>query len=295
MNVPSRIGTAKVVDPINEVFMMKIAELISEQSLGLLYIIFTYSVCMISACSSPNPKQKIIIIQDEIPQMNVLTNFLWENGGLTVDIVAQDSLPSSLSPYLAVIAYIHKELYETTEKAIIDYTINGGKFICLHHSISSGKAKNKYYFDFLGIQLDDPKNSKNPVEPGGGYAWKESVTLTLLNLNPNHYITNHQVNWGPKINYISSDQPSIEKKYPSITLEDSEVYLNHKFTDGREKTVLCGIKFYDERNGELFMQDRGVWFKKAGKGIIIYFQPGHASSDFRNENFAQMILNAVKW
>jgi hypothetical protein len=275
--------------------MIKIPELFSEQSLGLLYIIFTYSVCMISACSSPNPKQKIIIIQDEIPQMKVLAKFLRENRDLTVDIVSQDSLPSSLSPYQAVMAYIHKELFEPTEKAIIDYTTNGGKFICLHHSISSGKAKNKYYFDFLGIQLDDPKNSKNPVEPGGGYAWKESVKLILLNLYPDHYITNHQVTWGHKTNYISSDHPSIEKEYPSITLEDSEVYLNHKFTDGREKTVLCGIKHYDERNGKLFMQDRGAWLKKSGKGIIIYFQPGHASSDYRNQNIAQMILNAVKW
>jgi hypothetical protein len=274
---------------------MKIPELLSEQSLSLFYILIMYSFCMISACGSPLQKQKIIIIQDEIPQMKVLAKFLRENGNLKVDIVSQDSLPSSLSHYQAVVVYIHKGLFEATEKAIIDYTMNGGKFICLHHSISSGKAKNKYYFDFLGIQLDDPKNSKNPVEPGGGYAWKESVTLILLNLNPEHYITNHQVTWGHKTNYISSDHPSIEKEYPSIMLEDSEVYLNHKFTDGREKTVLCGIKHFDERNEKLFMQDRGAWIKKAGKGVIIYFQPGHAPSDYEDPNIAQMILNAVKW
>jgi hypothetical protein len=275
--------------------MIKIAELISEQSLSLLYFLIIYSVCLIGTCCSPAQKHNIIIIQDEIPQMEVLAKFLRENGDLKVDIVSQDSLPSSLSPYQAVVAYIHKELFETTEKAIIDYTRNGGKFICLHHSISSGKAKNKYYFDFLGIQLDDPKNSKYPVEPGGGYAWKESVTLILLNLHPDHYITNHQVTWDHKTNYTSSDHPSIEKTYPSILLEDSEIYFNHKFTDGREKTVLCGIMHFDERNGKLFMQDRGAWFKKSGEGIIIYFQPGHASSDYEDKNIAQMILNAIKW
>ena len=131
--------------------------------------------------------------------------------------------------------------------------------------------------------------------PDGGYAWRESVMLTLVNLNPDHYITKYNVKWDEVVYYTSSDHPSVERKYPSISLEDSEVYLNHKYTDGREKVILYGIKYYDNRNGQLFMQDRGAWIKNQGKGEIIYFIPGHNSSDYENQNVSQMILNAIKW
>ena len=53
------------------------------------------------------------------------------------------------------------QLQEATEKAIIDYTQKGGRLICLHHSISSAKAANKFYFGFLGVRLD-----KGPMAPG---------------------------------------------------------------------------------------------------------------------------------
>jgi trehalose utilization protein len=78
-----------------------------------------------------------------------------------------------------------------------------------------------------------------------------------------------------------------------VTFPESEVYLNHKFTDGTEKTILLGLKFYDYRNDQLFMQDRAGWYKKSGKGDIFYFMPGHSSRDFQNTVLSQMILNAV--
>ena len=120
-------------------------------------------------------------------------------------------------------------------------------------------------------------------------------TLTLVNLNPSHYITSHNVTWGDEIPYMPSDQPSVEALYPSLTLHESEVYMNHKFTDGREKTVLMGFRFLDDRNGQMFMQDRAGWLKKHGKGEVVYLMPGHSATDFENDNFAQMILNAITW
>ncbi len=238
---------------------------------------------------------KILIVHDELPQMEILARFLREDGGLDVTVVEQSSLPEDWSAYRAAIAYIHRVLEVPAEKAIIAYTENGGRFIALHHSISSKKADNEFYFDFLGIRLDNPKAAKNPVMPGGGYGWREEVTLTLVNLSPAHYITSHNVTWGDEIPYTPSDQPSVEALYPSISLHETEVYLNHKFTDGREKTVLWGIKFFDDRNGQLFMQDRGAWVKKYGKGEVVYLMPGHAATDFENDKFAQMILNAITW
>jgi len=250
-------------------------------------------VLLLGACDSA-ANQQVLIIQDEMPQIEVLARFLESEGGLKVTVVDQAALPEDLSPYRAVMVFIHKALAEPTELTIIDYTRQGGKLIVLHHSISSGKAENKYYFDFLGIRLDNPKQSKDPVEPGGGYGWRHA-DIAIVNLNPSHYITRHNVVWPDTVAYTPSDFPSAEGRYPAINLEHSEAYMNHKFTDGREKTVLVGMKYYDNRNGRLFMQDRAVWLKPQGDGVIVYILPGHGVEDYENRNMAQLVLNAVNW
>ncbi len=242
-----------------------------------------------SAVGGSAEQPGVLIIQDERPQMDVLAKFLTEKGKLPVTIVDQQSGPKQLSAYKAVIVFIHGQLHEDTERAIIDYTKAGGRLVCLHHSISSRKAENKFYFDFLGMQLN-----KGPME-NGGYAWKAS-SWTLVNLNPKHYITNHNIEWNQQVTYISSDQPAVEKSYPCIKLkDDSEVFINHRFIDGREKTVLCGLIYVDKATGKTYMQDRGAWIKSRGKGTIVYLMPGHCVSDYQNENIARMVLNAVNW
>jgi hypothetical protein len=241
-------------------------------------------------------QSSVLIIQDELPQMEVLSDFIAKHGeNIHVKIVDQDHLPVSMSEYDAVIVYVHKTLFEKTENSIIEYTNKGGRFICLHHSISSGKAQNKNYFPFLGIRLDGTDNATDAELPGEGYAWVEPVTLTIVNLNDRHYVTNHKIDWGEEINYQPSDLSIEMQEFPSISFPESEVYMNHKFTDGKDKTILLGLKFLDTRNNELFMQDRAGWYKKAGKGEIFYFMPGHTSIDFQNSNYAQMILNAINY
>jgi len=240
--------------------------------------------------------EKILIIQDELEQMEVLSLFLRERQeNIKIDIVDQGHLPGKFARYDAVILYLHFKLFEETEKAVIDYTKGGGHLIVLHHSISSGKAKNNDFFAFLGIQLDGTDNASDPEFPGAGYAWVEGVTFTLINLNHEHFVTTNQVEWGEEIYYIPSSPGLHATAYPTISLADSEVYVNHKFTDGNEKTILMGLKFYDIRNDQLFMQDRAAWYKKAGKGVIFYFMPGHSTLEFENSNFSQMILNAINY
>lgn len=253
-------------------------------------------ICLCLFSIKSEAQTRVLIIQDELPQMEVLSDFISENGeSIDIQIVDQDHLPGSMAEYDAVIVYIHRQLFENAEKWIIEYTRKGGRFICLHHSISSGKASNKNYFPFLGIRLDGTENSTDAELPGAGYAWVDPVTLTIVNLNDQHYVTNHKVEWGEKIPYQSSDLSVKRQKFPSISLPESEVYLNHKFTDGKDKTILLGLKFLDTRNNELFMQDRAGWYKKAGKGEIFYLMPGHSSIDFQNSNYSQMILNAINY
>ena len=251
--------------------------------------ILVLACCFTLGLSYSTGLPRVLIIQDELPQMEVLTKFLEERGKLSVAITEQQSFGEQLSSYKAVIVFIHRDLHEKTEKAIIDYTKAGGRLICLHHSISSKKAQNKFYFDFLGMQLN-----KGAMQDGG-YAWKQG-SWSLVNLNSRHYITNHKVEWKDKVRYTSSDQPSVEKPYPCIRLkEDSEVFVNHRFTDGRQKTVLCGLVYTDKATGKTYMQDRGAWIKRQAKGTVVYLMPGHCVSDYENENIAQMILNAVQW
>jgi hypothetical protein len=254
------------------------------------YAFLVVSICFVLVLGvSPAKTPKVLIIQDELPQMQVLAKFLREEGKLSVTIVDQQSLPEDLSAYEAVIVFIHKDLHERTEKSIIEYTRNGGRLVCLHHSISSRKALNKFYFDFLGMRLD-----KGPAETGG-YKWK-ACSWSLVNLNSQHFITNSGVDWDERTAYTPSDYPSSERKYPSITLgADSEVFVNHKFTDGREKTVLCGLVYHDAESGKTYMQDRGAWIKKQGKGTIVYFMPGHAASDYENKSISRIILNVITW
>lgn len=254
------------------------------------FVLLLVSISFVLALGvSPAGKPRVLIIQDELPQMEVLAKFLRQEGRLSVTIADQPPSPDDLSPYKAVVVFIHKGLHERTEKSIIEYTKNGGRLICLHHSISSKKAENKFYFDFLGVRLD-----KGPMETGG-YKWKNS-SWSLVNLNSQHFITTSCVEWDEEIVYTPSDYPSSEATYPGITFgADSEVFVNHKFTDGREKTVLCGIIYRDAETGKTYMQDRGAWIKKQGKGTIVYFMPGHAVSDYGNKNVTQMILNATEW
>lgn len=241
------------------------------------------------------PKGRVLIVMDERPQMVVLAEYLKDRGGLDSVIVDQSSLPGDWSVFDAVVGYVHFELKPETERRIIDYTRSGGRYVCLHHSISSGKIKNEHYFDFLGVALEGAERSREPAEPGGHYAWREGVALTVVNLNPDHYITRTGVSWPETTRYRPSDRPSVEGVYPALTLDPSEAYMNVEFTDGREKTVLLGFKYRDDRNGQLFMQDREGWLKRSGKGWIVYLQMGHFADEWRNPVVAQMALNAIRW
>jgi len=258
-------------------------------------VVVAIAILVGGAFGSMGRGKRVLIVMDEAEQMEVLGGYMKAKGGVVSTIVDQKNLPDELSSYDAVVGYIHGKLDRKTELAIIDYTKNGGRFVCLHHTISSGKAKNEFYFDFLGIQLDKPGESRNPTTPGGGYAWRHPVDMTIVNVNREHYISSHNIRWDRKIAYKPSDEPSVEKEYPAFEMKDTEFYLNHKFTDGRVKTVLLGFKCLDDRNGITYMQDRAGWIKKQGNGRIVYLKMGHSTEDFRNPNVCQLILNAVVW
>lgn len=252
---------------------------------------------------TPAPSQRLLFVHDNAKAAAPLIAFLKTRGGFDTLVVDQAHLPPATewSGFRAVLGYVHGRLLEPTELAIIDYTKKGGRFVALHHMVSSGKVANKYYFEFMGLQLDDPKNSPTPKEPGASYGWytggksEPGIQQTLVNLNPHHFITSHDVKWDVTAHYQSSDTLDIARDYPAIVLPKAEAYVNVKWTDGREKTVLFGFSYTDPRNQAHFEQDRSGWTKPYGAGRIVYLQPGHFAAEYENPNISQMVLNAIVW
>ncbi len=248
-----------------------------------------------SPTQSPDSQGKVLIVMDERPQMEVLAKYLREKGKIESDTVDQKQMPQDWSGYRAVVGYVHGRLEETTELRLIEYTRNGGRFVGLHHMLSSGKSRNKYYFDFLGVRMDGIELARQPAEPGGHYAWREGIKQTIVNLNPGHYVTANSVRWPGNARFVAAESEQEQKERPAVTLEDSEVYMNVKFTDGADKTILLGFRYLDDRNNTLFQQATSGWIKPSGKGWIVYLQPGHSAHEYQNPVVAQMVLNAITW
>jgi hypothetical protein len=236
--------------------------------------------------------KRVLIVMDEREQMETLAKYLKDKAGIDSTIVDQNSVPDDWSHFDAVIGFVHGALQEPVELKIIDYTKSGGRFVCLHHMISSGKSKNTYYFDFLGVRMTGIDKAREPAEPGGHYAWREPVDIRVVNLNPSHYITSHDVTWPDKTTF-RADGSGPAREYPAFT-ERGEAYMNVFFTD-TDKTVLLGLKYLDDRNNAQYMQQAEGWLKPAGKGWIVYLQPGHFKEEFERPAVSQMILNAITW
>lgn len=227
--------------------------------------------------------QSILIVADEIPAMNVLARALQAQEGLTTSVVTQAEMPASLTNFRAVIVYIHKDLDSIPEKAFISYARNGGKLICLHHSISSAKRKNKEWFSFLGIDL--PK--KDVAD--GGYKYVGDINMSVVNLAPRHFITTHRIKYDSTVAYRREGERK-EKQLPGFVLPKTEAFLNHQLLSPR--TILLGVRFTDAE-GKVWMQNRSAWYMPVGKGWLFYGQPGHAISDFQNSLYTQLIANTV--
>ena len=250
-------------------------------------------------------RKRVLIVTDESDRMEPLAAFLAEKGGFESTIVDytklpedQRRLPHDVSDYEALVGYIHNELNEPTELAIIGYTTGGGRFVAVHHMVSSGKAKNAHYFDFLGLHMDAIELAREPATPGGHYMWHEPVEKTVFNLAPGHYVTSHDIDWPERAPFVASDVPGMEvQMYPAITMERTEVYSNVKRTDDGAKTPLLGYTYTDDRNGITHAQATDGWIKPVGEGHVVYLQPGHFVEEFTDPQgiLNQLILNAITW
>ncbi len=239
------------------------------------------------AAESAAPAARVLIVADEFPAMRLLAQKLQAAENLASTLVWQTNLPTDLSPFAAIVVYIHMGLQESAEKAMVAYTRNGGRLVALHHSISSGKRKNKEWFPFLGVTL--PQGDVRQ----GGYKWIEPATLEVVNLAPDHFITTHKVSYPSRISWQSPGSPADGKALPGFVLKESEVYLNHQLTGPH--TILLGFRYTDPKSGEVYCQPRAGWVRPADKGWIVYLKPGHSGQDFEMDAYWRIVANAVIW
>lgn len=228
-------------------------------------------------------KNKVLIVSDTWPEMDVLADGLVKQGYL-VSKTSEEELQSDLSDFDFVFMYVHVTHSPRTTQVLIDYTINGGSLIVLHHGISSSKMKNPQWLDFLGIQLY-PRDHQE-------YPWKVLANLTyfMVNLNPGHFITSNGINYEKVVSFKSEYETNYDGEFDAFQLFNTELFLNQRFTDD-QRTVLFGFRTEDGSR----VQPTSGWYSQKGKGTVFYYQAGHAASDYKNPNFLQVILNTLEW
>jgi len=233
--------------------------------------------------------RQLLIVADDPAPMEAMAKGLQAKGDYHIQYTEQHNLAENLSSFYAVFMYIHGPMAPRTEKILIQYARQGGRLIILHHGIASARVKNPDWLKLTGIYMA-PRN--HPTRP-----WKvlANTTFTMVNLQPKHFITSHQVKYDRTIEYESSDSPSRPGQFPALDFKNTEVFLHQQFTDGREKTVLFGFHGVDPATGKEYQQDRGGWYKSAGKGWVFYYQPGHRASDFEHPAYLQILHNTLTW
>jgi hypothetical protein len=226
---------------------------------------------------------EVLIVADEFPAMQVLARRLGAEENTTSQIVDQGHLPSTLAQFRAVVVYIHKTLAPAAERACIDYAEAGGRLVLLHHSISSSKRQNRDWFTFLGVELPE-----GDVEQGG-YKWIEGVSVEWVNRAPAHYVMTNKVTYTETANTGRSEATA--NKLPVFKLTETEVYLNHVLHGPH--TILMGLAYTDSKSGKTWIQDTAGWFRREGKGVVVYFMPGHTQHDFENPAYGRIVVNAI--
>lgn len=221
---------------------------------------------------------EVLIVADEIPAMEALAGHLKSRAGVASTIVRQPELPAALGRFEAVIVYVHGNLDPAVERASIDYANAGGRLVLLHHTVSGAKRKNRDWLPFLGITLAEGDVAQ------GGYKWIEGVEWEMVNLAPDHEITTRGVRYSGEAEYQG-------KARPALAAPDSEVYLNHQLAGPR--TVLLGLKFRDPKSGTVYEQDTAGWYRRAGKGHVMYFMAGHSVKEFHNPAYVTILANAI--
>jgi Trehalose utilisation/Right handed beta helix region len=238
----------------------------------------------------------ILVVSDSSGELPTLVKKLTDRG-FSVTQLPQSELKldgtNRLEKYAAVVDYIHKPNLPKVEKALIAYARGGGRLVVVHHAIASAKMQNPAWLDFLGVDLFPRDDKKFP--------WDVSylVDYTMVNLAPGHFVTTNKVGYNKWVDYSSADRPTLRGMYTAFTLDQTEIFHNQRLREMPGRTILFGYqtKLAPEMaaKGRPSSEDSAGWCMPTNKGWTFYFMPGHLEADFENNNFAQLIYNAIEW
>jgi hypothetical protein len=236
------------------------------------------------------PAFRVAVVADEWEPLEPLLSWLAERDEVVVVVrYEQQTLPDNMEGCRAVFMYVHRPLLPENVGKLIRYARGGGRLVILHHGLASAKMENPEFMQFVGMYLaprDDPEAPWRVIA---------NATQSLVNLNLGHFLTSNGVTYEEVVEYRSGDAPARTGRFPALRFADTETFVNQQFTDGREKTVLFGVKCPDPATGKPIMQDRGGWLKPQGKGRVFYFQTGHRAEDFEKQQYRQVLLNCLLW
>lgn len=268
--------------PVNDLYSLALANLAQWQRPVNVHFTDAGSAALgakVAASLREALTRNVLIIADEIPAMQRLAAYWQAEARARSTIVTQKELPASLSGFDAVAVYIHRSIDAATETAALAYARSGGRLILIHHSISSGKRKNAEWLPTLGVTLPLGELTS------GGYAYREDISMGIVNLAPGHPVTSTGVAYSSEAAWRDG------ARLPSFHLDDTEVYLNHVYAGPR--TPLLGFVYKDPKSGQTFMQDSAGWMRPLDKGLVFYFMPGHSARDFENPTYARILANAL--
>jgi len=242
--------------------------------------------------SFASAQTKVLFLSDEKGELPVLTELLADNGYAVSE--ATQGMPPKLAEFDAVVVYIHEQLTEPVETALIDYARGGGRLLLLHHAIASAKRRSPKWLEFLGIAIFPRDHPRHP------WLVSAEVTHTMVNLAPGHWITTNGMDYDRTVEYHSKTRAKYRGRFKAFDLPNTEVFHNQRFTDGEAKTILFGYRLTGEAAAALpsnvpACEETSGWLKRTGRGMVVYLQAGHAAHDFENARFARAVLNCLEY
>lgn len=260
-------------------------------SLILIQTIFVPGLAA-QAAEKKSDRSTALLVTDDKDQLQTLTALLKENG-YEVTLRPQKQIGAPISGYDVVFVCVRRSLLDKAETELVNYAKGGGRLVVLYDGLNPAKRQNKKWLDLLGIKLyprEDKKYSRPISDP---------TRVRMVNLMPEHYITSHKVKYD-KTAYTSVDWPDLSGPLLAFDLSKTKVYNNIRSTDGSAKVILLGSKSPIASESlkatkKSLMDKNAGWYKRTGRGWAFYFQLGHSEADFRNPNFAQILLNCLAW
>lgn len=183
--------------------------------------------------------------------------------------------PEQLAKFSAVIFNnsTGEVINDEQKRALERYVENGGSLIGIH-----GSGDDSHHWNWYEQHLMGAKFSHHPLNPQIQQAEvvldtpKDSLFLRLK------ASWAHQDEW-----YVFLDNP--RKKGFQI------VYT----IDGEQIDPKAEIPLLSNKTFGMGKDHPVAWYKQTGKGKTFYTSMGHAENTWQNENFVQMIENAILW